>query len=588
MKNKYKISLAIITTILLLTIGVTFAYYVMRVNFTGSGSSVNAITKEINDVEVVIEGNLEFNDTDILPGHKNISSIKLTATGDDKEIYYDLIWNGTNTLSSALNYTVYKVDSEKEVSMTCTAKEDYLIGEIRYYEECTMANESALGEAVSSGTISKTNSTSKIILKNQESITATSNGTETYYYVVLEFPNTEEEQEQVEGGKFEGTVTVEQALETAITPKDIILANMNEIRTETDFSEVATEEITGVIYKEVVEETTTELTNSTTPKVRATLLSENNDNVTYYFRGAPKDNYVKFAGFYWRIIRINENGSIRMIYSGKVSEVDAAGKESVLANGYDDSVNEKPYTHIGTSSFNANGGGYEHVGFMYSGAEIHGNSLNSDIKSELEEWYRNNILNTEFEANIDTESGFCSDRNYTISFGVCDVEDEEGNCIEGYEHYDYGALTRLNLSNYPTPTFGCPDSRDLYTVSSSSIGNKTLTYPIGLITADEVAYAGGVTYKSDGSDINKNYYLYTGNGYWTISPAFYSEHGGASNVFNVSLNGVLSDFIVTLGESTNWALEDEIVGVRPVINLSPTVTLTGLGTIDSPYEVISN
>ena len=165
MKNKYKISLAIITTILLLTIGVTFAYYVMRVNFTGSGSSVNAITKEINDVTVEITGNLEFNDTDILPGHKNISSIKLTATGDDKEIYYDLIWNGTNTLSSALNYTVYKVDSEKEVSMTCTAKEDYLIGEIRYYEECTMANESALGEAVSSGTISKTNSTSKGLIR---------------------------------------------------------------------------------------------------------------------------------------------------------------------------------------------------------------------------------------------------------------------------------------------------------------------------------------------------------------------------------------------------------------------------------------
>ena len=396
MKNK-KLWL-ILGILIVFVVGVSFAYYVMRITFTGTGSEVDAITKEIGNVTVQIDGNLEFSDTDILPGHKNISSIKLTATGDNKEIYYDLIWNGTNTLSSALNYTVYRVDSTKEVSVNCTPKEEYLIGEIRYYEECTIANESTLGDIVETGTIALASTSSKVVLKSQESITATTNGTETYYYVVLEFPNEQGEQEQVEGGAFAGTVTVEQALQP--TPAGTILANMtNIIETKPDFNQVATDETTGVIYKQVVEDTTTELTNATTPKIRATLLSETDDNVTYYFRGAPTDNYVKFAGFYWRIIRINENGSIRMIYAGDAAEIDALTEENdgvtkydVLANGWYDDVVENHYFDIG-------------VGMPGFPSEI------------LNEWYRTNLLNTEFERLIDTESGFCVDNNINEIYG---------------------------------------------------------------------------------------------------------------------------------------------------------------------------
>ena len=59
---------------------------------------------------------------------------------------------------------------------------------------------------------------------------------------------------------------------------------------------------------------------------------------SYYFRGNVENNWVKFAGYYWRILRINGDGSIRMIYAGDASVIDALdNKEEVLKNGYDDS-----------------------------------------------------------------------------------------------------------------------------------------------------------------------------------------------------------------------------------------------------------
>ncbi len=40
------------------------------------------------------------------------------------------------------------------------------------------------------------------------------------------------------------------------------------------------------------------------------------DGISYYYRGSVENNYVYFANRYWRIIRINGDGTIRMIYDG--------------------------------------------------------------------------------------------------------------------------------------------------------------------------------------------------------------------------------------------------------------------------------
>ena len=109
----------------------------------------------------------------------------------------------------------------------------------------------------------------------------------------------------------------------------------------------------------------------------------------------------------------------------------------------------------------------------------------------------------------------------------------------------------------------------MYTTKADQIkkGNQKLTYPIGLITADEVAFAGGV-YNTN----NKQFYLYTNQYYWTMSP--YCFNGGYAHVFLVYSSGGLDSSYV-----------DDSFGVRPVINLKADVTLSGSGTTSTPYEV---
>ncbi len=267
---------------------------------------------------------------------------------------------------------------------------------------------------------------------------------------------------------------------------------------------------------------------------------QDDDGATYYWRGNVDNNWVSFAGYYWRIIRINGDGSIRLIYSGE-------GSPQTTGTG----------TQIGTSEFNNSYRNNMYVGYMYTSGNVHGTGTSSTIKGVLDNWYLTNIQNKGYSGYIDTNAGFCGDRS---------IDPTSSGTGLGTSSTDYGADYRL--SNNKTPTFGCSSDSDLYTVGSSNKGNKALTYPVGLITADEVAYAGGVYLTS-----NNSYHLYTNQYYWTMSPHFFRSAGSAS-VFVVDIDGKLVN---------DWV--NDAFGVRPVINISPDVRITGSGTIQDPYVV---
>ncbi|MBE6155058.1 MAG: hypothetical protein E7163_05795 [Firmicutes bacterium] len=574
MNNKKRILLMI--SVMFLGISISFAYYVVKYIFNGEGAKIDTTTIVLEDSTVTVEGNIDLGTgsdiAEVMPGHKFASKIKVTATGPDAFVMYNLIWTGNddygnngkgvNNLSTPLNYTVYRTkDSTIEVDIKCYEKQGFVDNLLAISEICNVTNEDELGEAVATGQIPVGKNT--VTLALDEEIISTNAGTVVYYHIIVEYPDTNTNQSadmELTGNVIEGIVTVEASKNSGAPgdAKDVILLNIpNIIETEPDFSEAATEETIGVIYKEVIDDTSTALTNATTPKVRATLLSETEDNVTYYFRGAPTDNYVKFAGFYWRIIRINENGSIRMIYAGDAEVIDALTEEKdgitkydVLANGYDDSVNEVPYTQIGSSKFNNDR--------KVADTEF----LGSLIKDMLDKWYEDNLI--AYTGYMDEYSGFCSDDSYS-SHGYCRDDGGVDGCWDWVDYYDYGSYIRL-YSNIPNPTFKCPNSWDLNTVNNDlNVGNRALTYPIGLITADEVAYAGGVFY-------NAKHYLNTGNRYWTISPAFFDgEMEGPQNF--------------AIHEQMYHESPIHSLGVRPVINLSPNVSLGGNGTIESPYVV---
>ena len=208
MKDKYKKILITISVLLVLILSISFAYFLTNVVFSGKGASTTATTSNIEGTKVVIEGSIEFNDLEILPGHKNISSIKLTATGEET-VKYNLIWTGINTLNTSLNYKIYKTSSEEAPSISCEKKQEAIGSTSIYYEECIENNFDALGEVVASGTVEKITEERKKKLIINESIEATSEGTVIYYYVVLEYPNKDESQNIDIGGSFDGVLSAE-------------------------------------------------------------------------------------------------------------------------------------------------------------------------------------------------------------------------------------------------------------------------------------------------------------------------------------------------------------------------------------------
>ena len=301
------------------------------------------------------------------------------------------------------------------------------------------------------------------------------------------------------------------SLDIAIpTASETILANKT-LATRTDFSTTLTEDTTGTIY-----------------------YADTSKGRTYYFAGNPTDNWVRWAGFYWRIIRINEDGTIRMIYQG-------TGANTTGSN-----------TQTQRSAFNSSYNNNMYVGYMYQSSQPHGLTSSSTIKGELDEWYQNNLAR--YADDLDGNAGFCGDRTPYSGTGT------------GTSTTYYGAYNRLNTNK--APTFECASDSDLYTTSGSEDGNGALTYPIGLITADEVAYAGGV-YGTN----NTSYYLYTGQNYWTMSPRHFNS--GIAYVFYVFSTGRLY---------SDWLYNSS--GVRPVVNLKADVQISsGSGTSSNPYVI---
>ena len=280
-------------------------------------------------------------------------------------------------------------------------------------------------------------------------------------------------------------------------------------------------------------------------------MAEDDDGTSYYYRGSVENNYVKFAGYYWRIIRINGNGSIRMIYDGTVAR----------DNG--DASANRMYC---TSQFNTSDDNNMYVGYMYTNGNIHGLGTSSTIKTTNDSFYKNKLIG--YSNYIDISSGFCGDRST--------LNNQSGVGTGKVATYYKGYL-RVSTN---TPNLKCENTSDYYTVSSASIGNKSLTYPIGLVTADEVLLAGSSGGVFDGEyNYQKNApdaYLTIGQDFWTMTPAgYYNPFGHLywfSRVLPVDTLGLIDD------RGPNNTL-----GLRPVINLKGILKFTGDGTKNNPY-----
>ena len=360
-------------------------------------------------------------------------------------------------------------------------------------------------------------------------------------------------------------------------------------------------------------------------------MSEDDAGASYYYRGAVKNNYVSFAGYTWRIIRRNGDSSIRMIYSGKTTSdtgvVTAIGNSKFNEKYWDPAYvgykyNEKFSLHesngttgynwfTNTSKYNFGTGytfdettkkftltgtikqltwkdnhdeivsgnlysclntscnvvykitGYQSDTRMtvqpisYSSdsyADAVTNNTNSTMKNTIDTWYKNNL--TSYTSYLADET-FCNDRSVTGGSGYLTTPTTT-----------YGAYGRLYENK--TPSLKCTQDNDKFKVSNESV---KLDYPISLITADEVALAGGVW-----NTPNSNYYLYNGQYVWTLSPSCFGAYDSFASVWRVNPSGSLS-----------WNQVTNIFEIRPVINLKADIQIVkGDGTALNPFTVSVN
>ncbi len=281
---------------------------------------------------------------------------------------------------------------------------------------------------------------------------------------------------------------------------------------------------------------------------------------SYYFRGAVNNNWVKFGkdssnkDIYWRIIRINGDGSIRMIYSGTTAPTSST---ATVMTGTGTQINATTY------AFNSSYNNPAYVGYMYTANAQHGNSTSSTIKTAVDNWYKTTTLETDTTTkSLVADQIFCNDRSATTSESV--TPGEISGSMSTSTTYYYGAYVRLYTNKSPKLT--CTTASDKFTVNTSN-RNGALTYPVGLITADEVAMAGGVYGTS-----NSSYYLYTNQYYWSGSPSRYS--GGYAYEFFVRDDGSLS-----------YAYLTYTAGARPVVSLSSKAKLSGDGSFTNPFVI---
>lgn len=265
-----------------------------------------------------------------------------------------------------------------------------------------------------------------------------------------------------------------------------------------------------------------------------------NDGTTYYFRGAVKNNYVYFAGFYWRVVRINGNGSIRLVYQGTTASATGTATSPGTSKYNNDNVllSDKP-AHLLVKY-------YESL------------TIQSTLYSNINSWYESN-LNT-YSDFLDYEAGYCNDIS-TTSGTYSDYTNNKAATFSG--------KTRLANSK---PTLECP-SGSYVTTGAASTGTKKLQYPTAVLTMDDVYFAGGY------SANNTNYYLYTGQAFWTMTPYefVYALFGlsKSANVMYIDANGKITGGVVS-----------GVYGYRPVINLKADLYYNeGDGTASSPYTI---
>ena len=479
----------IVTTLIIIVFSSSLAFFAAKV--VGTPKDINLVAK---NVSIKLTNGGLIGDAVISPGWSKTNTFTVTNNSKESFRYNIIIKDYINTFETVGNLQ-YKITSTNGYNMSD-------------FEELPKSTENR-----------------DLVLAYNISI---DKDTTQNYTVEIKYINSEEDQSADMGKTLGGTL--------------YITENTNKIVTYNN----------GSIGSKLLSDNTTKLTRASFDSVYTktntnTLFTSTEDNtLVYYFVGDAKNNWVKFGGYYWRIIRTNADGSIRLLYHGTSTTATDA--------------------YIGTSSFNNTTDKSYYVGYMYSSGVQRGNITDSTIKTVVDKWYSENLK--VYEDYISDTAVYCNNR----SLNPGETWTESGN------NFGYNTERFVRNRNF---TYNCDNNDDKFSVSTST-GNGILKYPIALISADELVLAGAVYNKKNNNAWyfnNSNNISSTGDKYWwTMTPWS----------FEISTNS--SQGLFAGGNTYAGAFGDGGTkgshGVRPVISINANnIYKSGNGSSASPYEI---
>ena len=564
-----KQTILVVASLLVVVLSVTLAYFTAQI--IGEGKNISVSSADLKIVFTDTDGNIEGND--ITPGWSN--SKTFTVKNESNGTYkYDIIIKDLVNTFKTYKYLEYKITStDGGYNMT-----DYSY-------------------------LPKSNTKEDVALAYEVSI---DKGKTHTYTIEIKYVNDESVDQSIDMGQsLSGTIYIREFTKPTMKLTDKLMADNPTIGTRTTFT-AFTETNTGRLYKATEQ------------------IGTNPVKDVYYFAGDAKNNWVKFGkttessctynnsevfyvdlssgtmvirkpynqeeclssnvctlnelkgvgvtdnictgkggtltgekatwngattnDMYWRIIRTNADGSIKLLYAGTSPDSDKA--------------------YVGLSEFNTTSNDPMYVGYKYgTSGSLENNRTNdndSTIKTYIDNWYKNNL--TAYTKYLSKDAVYCNDRNLA-----------SGQTYSTTSRFDYAPYERIVTNKQPT--YNCTNMSDAFSVNNTS---AKLDYPIGLMSIDELSYAGGQAFTT--LDAPYAWYYTNANGessygsvaFWALSPGGW--RGSYSGVWGVGGSG---------GPGLlDGNLVDDAYAVRPSVSLSSCNLISrGDGSANNPYVV---
>ena len=564
-----KQTILVVASLLVVVLSVTLAYFTAQI--IGEGKNISVSSADLKIVFTDTDGNIEG--SNITPGWSN--SKTFTVKNESNGTYkYDIIIKDLINTFKTYKYLEYKITSTDG---------GYNMTDYSYLPKSSTKEDVALAYEVS---IDK--------------------GKTHTYTIEIKYVNDEDVDQSIDMGQsLSGTIYIREFTKPTMKLTDKLMADNPTIGTRTTFT-AFTETNTGTLYKATEQ------------------IGTNESKDVYYFAGDAKNNWVKFGkttessctynnsevyyadlssgtmvirrphnqeeclssnvctlnelkgvgvtdnictgnggtltgekatwngattnDMYWRIIRTNADGSIKLLYAGTSPDSDKA--------------------YVGLSEFNTTSNDPMYVGYKYgTSGSLENNRTNdndSTIKTYIDNWYKNNLI--DYTKYLSKDAVYCNDRELA-----------SGQTYSTTSSFDYAPYERIYTNKQPT--YNCTNMSDAFSVNNTS---AKLDYPIGLMSIDELSYAGGQAFTT--LDAPYAWYYTNANGessygsvaFWALSPNPWD--GSRSGVWNVSGSGNPGDLG---GFSVDIAF-----AVRPSVSLSSCNLISrGDGSANNPYVV---